>query len=280
MGQINIYPKLLIAFLLLTLMNSSCEQTQGPTSTAMPTITPITGWHKVSNEGFEMWLPESYIGGTSIEFDTLSQQLMKFGPEYAGMATAVKANASSMFAFAIDKTKGKSGSVTNIIVINEITSDGLLVEKYIDNLAGKLPTQYKVITKDSLATTRYPTGILILETSNQQTGNIKQIMYAIKSGRSFWQIAFTTSASEFQERLPMFEQIARSITVPYMSDEAPQQGNPIMVGIGFGLIVISLLLSAWQKRQKKKKEEKLAAVQNLSNKVTKQPRSSSSKPRN
>jgi hypothetical protein len=80
-------------------------------------------------------------------------------------------------------------------------------------------------------------------------------MYSARYGGAIWDMIFSTSSSEFEERLPLFEKIVGTVNVPFTPENTARQGSPISVGIGVGLILITLLLKAWQKRHKGKKVE-------------------------
>ena len=80
-----------------------------------------------------------------------------------------------------------------------------------------------------------------MEINTLETGDIKQVVYAVKNGGAIWQISFTTPVEEFDQRSPVFEQIARSATLPYFS-EPPNPGiqfnNPWVIGLIAAAVVI------------------------------------------
>jgi hypothetical protein len=236
-------------------MLTACSPSNQTTPLTISTITPIAGWHKISDGDFEVWLPENYIGGTKNDLDIITQEIAELGPGYANMAEIIKANKGRISAFAVDKDKGDLGFITNVVLTQEVISENITIENYVDSIVERLPEQYKVVSKNTLPSTTYPTGLLVMESSVPQLGALSQATYALKNGGAFWQITFTSHSTEFKERLPVFEQIVRSIRVPFIQEKTSRQGDPVIFSIGIGLMIIAMLLSVWQKRQKRKKKE-------------------------
>lgn len=244
--------KLILLMLCLILTISACGPAQQLTLTSLPTITPISGWHKLSNDGFEIWLPESFIGGTNLDFDEVAQQMAKLGPDFEKQANALKDKGSSFTIFAFDKNRSKPGLVTNIIVAKESVPGNISVEKYVETLASRLAKPFEVVETKSLDSNRYQIGVLMVRASTPQTGDVSQVAYAIKNGGAVWQLVFTTPSNEFQERLSIFEEIVKTVNVPFIRESTTRQGNPIIFGIGVAMIIISLLFRFLQMRQRRK----------------------------
>lgn len=244
--------------LALVLIVTACSPSQ-KVDTSLPTVTPIPNWYRLSNEGFEIWLPESFIGGTSVDFALVAQRMTEMGPDFEKHANSLKnaleTGKTSLIVFASDKNRGNTGLFTNLIVSKEMVPEDVSVEKYVEKVGSRLTEPYKVVKTTVLPSARYPTGVLIANANFPQIGETSQVMYVIKNGDAVWQLVFSTPGNEFQERLPIFEKIVNTINVPYTPVDRTRQGNPTSVGIGVGLITISLLLQAWQKRQKRKKAE-------------------------
>lgn len=243
--------KLILVVLYLVLILTACTQSQQTIPTPMPTITPIPGWHKISNEGFEIWLPESFIGGNNLDADKIIEQMVKLGPEFEQQANSLKASKTSFLIFAFDKNKEDTGLITNMIVSKETVPGNISVIKYVETIGSRLSKPYEVIEKNSLSSGRYPIGILITRVNTPQIGEVSQVMYAIKNGGAVWSLVFTTPSSQFQERLQVFEEIAQTAYVPFTPENTARQGNPIIFAIGVALIIISLLLKPWLSRMKK-----------------------------
>ena len=80
-------------------------------------------------------------------------------------------------------------------------------------------------------------------------------MYAVKNGGAVWQILFTTPSNEFQERLPIFEDIVETATIPFTPEDGSGQVNPTSFVIGVVLLIMALFLNYWQRWKKRSKEK-------------------------
>jgi hypothetical protein len=253
--------KLAFLFLWLVFSGTACAQTQSSSSGATPTITPIPYWQKLSSDYFEIWLPDNYLGGTNQNLDEATKEIAELGPDFARMTEAIKLNKASLVAFAIDPRKNDRGIITNMVVTQETISGNFSIEEYVDSVLENLSDQYQVTQREILPSARYSTEAVIFKWTNPQTGEITQIMYAMKNGGSYWQITFSTASSEFQERLPVFQQIANSTSLPYVPEISTQQDKSFSVKLGVGLIILAILLSFLKGRKKGEKIDKMPITQ-------------------
>ena len=159
---------------------------------------------------------------------------------------------TSVIVFAIDTNVGVSGSPTSVVVGKETVSSSLTVESYLESLASHLPSQYRIVQKEAISLNRYPTGRLVAELSAARMGKITQVVYAMQSGGAVWQVVFTTPADEFNKRLPVFEQMAETVTAPPSSGSSDSDGGSgqgLLTLIGAALMVVGALLSARRRRR-------------------------------
>ena len=222
-----------------------CAPAKPAVPTPVPTITPVPGWHMLESSRFQIWLPGSYLGATNQTIDTIAPQLMQKNPAYAKIPQSLKLRGTPFLIFAVD-TDSKPESVTYMLVANERLSKPVDISGYLDLVAQNLTAQsslFQILKKEVLPSNRYPTGRIVVEINTIESGDIKQVVYAIKNGGAIWQISFTTPADEFDQRSPVFEQIARSATLPYLSEPANPglQLNPWLVGgIATGVVIIGM----------------------------------------
>lgn len=248
-----LHNRLISAILYLGLLITACA----PAAQIVPTPTPIPGWQKISNEGFEIWLPENFMAGTNLNLDAVAQEMAKLGPDFEQLANNIALKKTSLLIFAFDKNRDDTGLVTNLGITKEAVPSNSSVETYIETLGYGLKEPFEVSEKRTLPSDRYTIGILIVNVNTPRTGKVTQIMYAIKNGGAIWQVVFTTPADEFQEQLPVFERIVRTANVPY-TRETVGQAYEICCVTGIALIVISFLFSLlrpWLSRLKKQKAE-------------------------
>jgi hypothetical protein len=246
---------LFCSFCLILFGCSPAKQLSPP---IVPTITPIPDWHTLDNAGFQIWLPPGFVGGSNVNIDAIIQQLTEKDPGYAKVAQSLKQRGTPYIVFAVD-TNSPADKVTYMLVGNEKLSAPLEIGAYLDQLSKILVAQYnqfKVIQKEVLPSDRYPTGKLVVELNTLESGDIKQVVYAVENGGAVWQISFTTPAEEYDKRSPIFEQIVRSATVPFTKEPASQTPtlDPGLVTlIGVALVIIGLLARRYQKQRQKAK---------------------------
>lgn len=242
----NLFVVLLLGWLL-----TACSQTAQPTPTLLPTARPIAGWHKLANAGVEIWLPESFIGGTEVDMEALTQRLTALGPEFAKFAEIFKQN-GNLILVAVDTQQGGAGGVTNLLVGKEVVQSTTDITGYLDSVVRQMPNQMQLIQNEELATERYPTGRILVELNTPQTGHVKEVMYVIKHGNAIWQFAFSAPAAEFDERWPVFEQSISTVSVPYATD-TPAGNRELTFMVGLILMIGAVLLRVLFHRFRKPK---------------------------
>ena len=242
----------LVLLILLVLSLLGCSQANENTPMPSPAITASPGWQKVSAEGFQMFLPESYLIGTSFDFDNTINNIRKMGPQFEDAANSLNQNREAIIAFAVDKKNGDSGIATQIIVGKISWPSNEPVENYMNGLIDYLPNQIQVLHSNFFSDRNYPMFQLITEASFSKTVNIKQVTYGIQNGGAIWQIVFTTPSDEYESRLSEFEQIIETAVVPFSQDKTnSRHGDPTIVIIGVGLMITGLILNILYRKRKK-----------------------------
>ena len=207
---------LLVLCLLLPSLVIGCKQPQTSQQTSSPfvgTQTTIPGWKKFEGRGAQLQLPESYNGGDlSQNLDVVVQKLESLGPYYQQVAQSLKQN-SSVFAFwAYDSKATKSGFLSNAAILTEPVGPTVTTDTYLDVLTKQLPSEFRVVERKQVTLDRYQ-GVLIVTEATISGVTAKQIIYTIKQGSNIWAVTFTTSAEEFEERLPSFQQSINTFSV-------------------------------------------------------------------
>lgn len=240
-----------VMLILLLLILLGCSQASENTPIPSPVVTARPDWQKVSAEGFQMFLPESYVTGTSIDFDSTINKIREMGPQFEDAANALDQNREAIITFAVDRKVGNSGIATQIIVGKISWASSEPVENYMTGLIDTLPDQIQVLHNEIFSGRNYPMFQIITGINSPQTGNIKQVSYGIKNGGAIWLIVFTTPSDEFETRLSEFEQIIETTIVPFSEDETNNQnGNSISFIIGVALVVTSLILKTVYEKRK------------------------------
>jgi hypothetical protein len=237
-------------------MLSGCAPAKQASPTIVPTITPIPGWHMLENAGFQIWLPESFIGGSNLTINAVLPQLSQKGPSYAKIAQSLQQRGTPYTVFAVD-TNSKPDKVTYLLVGNEKITAQMDISAYLDLLSKNLVAQtslFQIIQKEVIPSDRYPTGKIVVELNTLESGDIKQVVYAEKNGGAVWQVSFTTPVEEFDQRSPVFDQIARSTNLPFTKEPSVQRSQldpGVIILIVVVMIIFGLAAAAYIRRRQK-----------------------------
>jgi hypothetical protein len=233
-----------------------CAPVKQASQTIVPSITPIPGWHMLENAGFQIWLPENFVGGSNSDINTVLPQLSQKGPSYAKIAQSLQQRGTPYIVFAVD-TDSKPDKVTYLLVGNEKLTAQLVISAYLNLLAKNLVAQtslFQIVQKEVIPSDRYPTGKIVVELNTLESGDIKQVVYAEKNGGAVWQVSFTTPVEEFDQRSPVFDQIARSTNLPFTKEPPVQRGQldpGVIILIVVIIIIFGLAAAAYIRRRQK-----------------------------
>ena len=208
---------LLVLCLLLPSLVLGCKQPQTSQQTSSPFVgtqtTTIPGWKKFEGRGAQLQLPESYNGGDlSQNLDLVVQKLESLGPYYQQIALYLKQNPSAFVIWAFDSKVSKSGVLSNVALATEPVGSTLTTDTYLDLLTKQLPSEYRVVERKQVTLDRYQAGQIVTEATMSGV-TAKQIIYTIKQGSNIWIVVFSTSAEEFEQRLPSFQQSINTFSV-------------------------------------------------------------------
>jgi len=209
---------LLVLCLLLPCLVIGCKQPETSQQQASNRFvatqtTTIPGWKKFEGRGAQLQLPESYSGGDLSQYlDVVVQKLESLGPYYQQIAQYLKQNPSAFAIWAFDSKVGKSGVLSNVALAAEPVGSTVTTDTYLDMITKQLPSEYRVVERKQVTLDRYQAGQIVTEATISGV-TAKQIMYAIKQGSNIWIVAFSTSAEEFEQRLPSFQQSINTFSV-------------------------------------------------------------------
>ena len=83
---------------------------------------------------------------------------------------------------------------------------------YMDAYLNQLPDGVRVLGRDIVALGDYQAGRLVLD--SKAPGLVgKDLVYLVRNGDTMWVITYVTAAEEFDQRLPVFEQSARTFAI-------------------------------------------------------------------
>ncbi len=170
------------------------------------TPTPPPGWERVKSSSFEIWLPESYEVWdiTSENLDAIIEELSSRGPEFVGYIPFIlqKPDVLKMIA-AFPQISG------NLSIQSMDSGEGWTIDEVVETLEFYLQTSGKILERELFKHNGCDAARLVHEFV--EFGILeKQVMHLIKEESTLWTVSFTTSAEEFQQLLPEFEQSFKS----------------------------------------------------------------------
>ncbi|MEG4251464.1 hypothetical protein QUB37_23515 [Microcoleus sp. AT3-A2] len=208
---------LLVLCLLLPSLVIGCKQPQTSQQTSSPFVptqtTTIPGWKKFEGRGVQLQLPESYSGGDLSQYlDVVVQKLESLGPYYQQVAQSLKQNPSAFVIWAFDSKVSKAGFLSNVAIAIESVGPTVTIDTYLDLIPKQLPSEFRVVEQKKVSLDRYQAGQIVIEATISGV-TAKQIIYTIKQGSNMWIVAFSTTAEEFEQRRPTFEQSINTFSV-------------------------------------------------------------------
>ncbi|MEA5603674.1 serine/threonine-protein kinase [Nostoc sp. UHCC 0252] len=192
------------------LQASNSEQASTDSTSQQPSIPQEnissgvpSGWNKFEGGGAELWLPPSWEGGDPNQnIDAMIRKIESLGSSWEGSAQMLKLNSSAFSILAFDSYKGESSFPTSVIVSYEKIPIKMNLETYLQETLNKFPSDIRVINVKTGSIEGYEIGKIITEI---RLRDAKQIYYLIKDRNSIRAVIFSTSANEFEVRLPVFE---------------------------------------------------------------------------
>jgi len=204
---------LLLASLVIGCKQPETSQQQASSPFVRTQTTTIPGWKKFEGRGAQLQLPESYSGGDLSQYlDVVVQKLESLGPYYQQVAQSLKQNPSAFVIWAFDSKVSKSGVLSNVALATEPVGSTVTTDTYLDVLTKQLPSEYRVVERKQVTLDRYQAGQIVIEATISGV-TAKQIMYTIKQGSNIWIVVFSTTAEEFEQRLPSFQQSINTFSV-------------------------------------------------------------------
>jgi hypothetical protein len=199
------------------------ESTAGmPTSaTTQPAAAPGAGWEKYEGDGAELWLPESFVGGSPSENASAVEEVAGLGAAFREATRIVEQNPSMFAIWAVDGEVGSSGVLTSATVTRQDVPSSVTMEAYLGTAEGQLPDGWQMPERGVVTLGDAEAGRLVLEPPPlAASGNkVKQLLYFIRDGEAMWSITYHAGADEWPERLPVFEQSALTFKTPGAANE-------------------------------------------------------------
>ena len=210
----RILPTTALLLALLSIVAAGCGGGAGaPSATTTvsatgPSVQPPAGWKKFTGSGVEVYLPPAFQGGDpSADVQNVVERLRALGPDYEDLAKVVEADPSAFAIWVFDSTSATSGFLTNLNVVLDRVPAGVTLKEYIDATVKQLPGDFHIASRAELRLNGREAARLVMEFTVQDVKG-SQLIYLVKDPSGIWTITYSTSAAEFQTRLPDFEKSA------------------------------------------------------------------------
>jgi hypothetical protein len=194
---------------------SGCGDSAVATSTATtvapatgPSAQPPAGWKKFTGGGAEIYLPPAFEGGDrGADVQNVVKRLRVLGPGYQNLAAALEADPAVFAIWAFDPAGATSGFLTNLSVVLDRTPTGVTLKEYIRTTAEQLPADFHIAGSAELRLNGREAARLVMDFTVQGVQG-SQLIYIVKNPSGIWTLTYSTSAAEFQARLPDLEKSA------------------------------------------------------------------------
>jgi hypothetical protein len=171
------------------------------------------GWEKFEGDGFEIYLPETFEGGSDpAQVAAAAEMLRQNGNEE--MAVLAEANASSYKLYLVD-TEVTPGSQVPAVMNVIKTQDPFLSSVAVSTIAEATISQAEslgitVTTSEEFTAPGYEAWFLVEEVDMIAgvEGTINVVQYIFKSDDTMWVLTYGCDSDELAERMAEFEQSA------------------------------------------------------------------------
>lgn len=186
--------------------------TQNPAKEQQQAKVPFN-WEIFETDDISIWLPDTYIGGNvKKDIGLITKRLKTLGPEFEQIVLIIEQYPDLFVLFATDSETGPSGFLTNVNVIREEVISTLSLQQYIELTVKGYPSQYHIVENKITMIGDLKAGRLVTEfVINGISG--KQVQYMIRGDNEMWIITYSTGLSEFDQRLPEFEESINSFRI-------------------------------------------------------------------
>jgi hypothetical protein len=171
-----------------------------------PTSTPIPGWIKLESDEIEIWLPDSYVGGSlEDDIEVIVERLKSLGSDFEATINYIEQNPSAFVLIAYDTKIGPQNTRSNLNVVTEKVLSVVSLDNILDAVISQFPPQFTVAERSLVTINGYQAGRMVIDADLPPIA-IKELLYVIKDGSNIWALTFTSGAEEFDRLLETFEQ--------------------------------------------------------------------------
>jgi hypothetical protein len=189
-----------------------------PVALGCQSTSPNNGWECFQGAGFELWLPESYVGGGDpSDLLAVTDILRNAGQE--ALASSLEANIGQILFYAIDTTISNPTnfySSVNVIKEQNPILESWTIEDYMDASLSQLANMegIQILESGEFTIAEYEAYRLISEYDMNvffgAPGFYRTVQYLVKNGDRAWVLTYATANEEYDSRLTDFDTSAKS----------------------------------------------------------------------
>ncbi|MEA5420532.1 hypothetical protein VB712_14965 [Spirulina sp. CCNP1310] len=177
---------------------------------------PDPEWITIQGNGVGLSLPPDYTGGNpGTEFAQLKAKLNQISPSYAQRFAAIEENPEAIALLAFDGKNTAAGFLTNVTIAAERVLEPVVLEDYVRAASSHLSQAYEIESQGLLQVGAYPAGQIIGVITADNDVKVKQLFYLIQAADTFWIVTYATPVSEFEQRLPQFQQSIQTLKLSF-----------------------------------------------------------------
>ncbi len=186
-----------------------------PTATATPIETPTlipydalvpAGWKQFKAKGIEVWLPPSFVGQN---VDQFIQQAIS-NAEKLGIRVDSGSQQDVTYVLAAKEAQPSQYLYYTNLIVASMPLGTASVENYIKEQLAKLSPQVVVVEHKQFRMGNYD-GWRLIEEVTLNNIHLADVDYLVQDGDTLWDLGYATHQNELYERLPTFDQSARTL---------------------------------------------------------------------
>ncbi len=179
----------------------------------------VQAWQTFKGANVELSLPATYRGGSpdTQGMQRLLAEIKSLGAEYEQIARMVEQNPDTFLLIAVDPTPDPAGGITNVVVSALKVPETVTADAYIDAAMQSLPIPTRTVERKTVQVGQQSAVRLVTEANlasgTARTDQIRQLIYVIKQDNTLWTVTYSTRATDYPQRLALFEQSMESFKV-------------------------------------------------------------------
>ncbi|MDR9404519.1 MAG: hypothetical protein RI580_13880 [Halothece sp. Uz-M2-17] len=210
--------------ILILMTLSSCQDfsprnpqvsSNNPTSASLEAFDlSAENWQTMKGEGITLSVPETYRGGNPVrDLTNIETALTDLDQNYETRLQPIKQNLEQTALLAFDARSFTADALTNVNVVQQSLNQQTSLENYLATTVKQLQATHQIEEETIITHNQSSLGRIVANVTTQEGVSLKQLFYLQPQGETVWITTYTTPSSEFQGRLPNFEQSIASLDI-------------------------------------------------------------------